>query len=410
MANIDKIILNGTQYDLPSGGGSTYTAGDNIDITNGVISVDIDDEKKVIASALVELHNDKADKNQLNNYQLKGDYQTGAQVDTKIATAVANYRTEAEAINVEKVDAAALTDLNARVTDLEQGGGGSGITGITMNGSAVTVTSGVANLGTVVTDKSDKQDTLVSGTNIKTINNESILGSGNITIGGGGTSYTAGDGIDITSDVISNTREQRVLTFEDSTTGVKAALRVISPHWGYTDETVSDPANNLTFVNNVPAANADPYVQANYLDGTLMEFEVTDYSVNSSSDFNFDLNEVSGGVLLVYDDGEWFDEVASGAIYSKESFGTGQKYRMNNAMLTALMSAMQADCPYETMEVQYKTYAWDTNKSVNAIHSGTSYPLAYNSDLTALAARVTALETALGNISSSLDTINGEVI
>ena len=33
-----------------------------------------------------------------------------------------------------------------------------------------------------------KQDTLVSGTNIKTINNESILGSGNITIQGGGTS------------------------------------------------------------------------------------------------------------------------------------------------------------------------------------------------------------------------------
>ena len=34
-----------------------------------------------------------------------------------------------------------------------------------------------------------KQDALVSGTNIKTINNESILGSGNITISGGGGSY-----------------------------------------------------------------------------------------------------------------------------------------------------------------------------------------------------------------------------
>ena len=32
---------------------------------------------------------------------------------------------------------------------------------------------------------SGKQDALVSGTNIKTINNESLLGSGNITIGGG---------------------------------------------------------------------------------------------------------------------------------------------------------------------------------------------------------------------------------
>lgn len=33
---------------------------------------------------------------------------------------------------------------------------------------------------------SGKQDALVSGTNIKTINNTSLLGSGNITVGGGG--------------------------------------------------------------------------------------------------------------------------------------------------------------------------------------------------------------------------------
>lgn len=43
---------------------------------------------------------------------------------------------------------------------------------------------------------STKQDTLVSGTNIKTINNQSILGSGNITISGGG---------DITDVKINNT-------------------------------------------------------------------------------------------------------------------------------------------------------------------------------------------------------------
>ena len=47
-----------------------------------------------------------------------------------------------------------------------------------------------------------KQDTLVSGTNIKTINNNSLLGSGNIDIQAGG-SYTAGNGINITNDEIS---------------------------------------------------------------------------------------------------------------------------------------------------------------------------------------------------------------
>lgn len=48
-----------------------------------------------------------------------------------------------------------------------------------------TPTSGSANLvtsGGVKTAVDTKQDTLVSGTNIKTINNESLLGSGNITI------------------------------------------------------------------------------------------------------------------------------------------------------------------------------------------------------------------------------------
>lgn len=40
----------------------------------------------------------------------------------------------------------------------------------------------------------DKQDTLVSGTNIKTINHTSILGSGNIDIQGGGVeAFTAAE-------------------------------------------------------------------------------------------------------------------------------------------------------------------------------------------------------------------------
>lgn len=46
------------------------------------------------------------------------------------------------------------------------------------------------------------QEVLVSGSNIKTINNISLLGSGNVDIQGG-SSYTAGNGIDITNDVIS---------------------------------------------------------------------------------------------------------------------------------------------------------------------------------------------------------------
>lgn len=49
-----------------------------------------------------------------------------------------------------------------------------------------------------IVDLSTKQDTLVSGTNIKTINGSSVLGSGNLTIDTGGT-YTAGKGISISN-------------------------------------------------------------------------------------------------------------------------------------------------------------------------------------------------------------------
>lgn len=53
-----------------------------------------------------------------------------------------------------------------------------------------------------------KQATLVSGTNIKTINNESILGSGNIDIqggGGGGKAIEAGRGISVTTGETADT-------------------------------------------------------------------------------------------------------------------------------------------------------------------------------------------------------------
>lgn len=61
---------------------------------------------------------------------------------------------------------------------------GSVVTGVKINGSTKSPSNGVVDLGTVVTDVSGKQDKLVSGTNIKTINGQPILGSGDLAIGG----------------------------------------------------------------------------------------------------------------------------------------------------------------------------------------------------------------------------------
>ena len=59
------------------------------------------------------------------------------------------------------------------------------VTGVKINGTTKNPSNGVVDLGTVLTshqDISGKQDKLVSGTNIKTINGESVLGSGDIII------------------------------------------------------------------------------------------------------------------------------------------------------------------------------------------------------------------------------------
>ena len=72
---------------------------------------------------------------------------------------------------------------------------GNVVTSVKINGSAKSPLSGVVDLGTVITshqDISGKQDKLVSGTNIKTINGASILGSGNIVISGGSSSGGSG--------------------------------------------------------------------------------------------------------------------------------------------------------------------------------------------------------------------------
>jgi hypothetical protein len=87
------------------------------------------------------------------------------------------------------------------------------VTGVKINGTTKSPSSGVVDLGTVITshqDISGKQDKLVSGTNIKTINGTSILGSGNITISGSGGSsggsgaYPEVDGTIYNSAVIEN--------------------------------------------------------------------------------------------------------------------------------------------------------------------------------------------------------------
>ena len=88
----------------------------------------------------------------------------------------------------------------------------------------------------------DKQDELVSGSNIKTINNNSLLGSGDIQITA--TEYVAGTGIDITGDTISNT----ITSYQDLTdlpTPITNTSQLVNDS-GFITNSVDDLQNYLT--------------------------------------------------------------------------------------------------------------------------------------------------------------------
>jgi hypothetical protein len=95
-----------------------------------------------------------------------------------------------------------------------------------------TAKTGLCDLSSILPDISTKQDTLVSGTNIKTINNTSLLGSGNIDISGGGA-------VDQTYDGTSTNAQSGVAIegagFLKNSTSISDSLAIgnnVSPHGG----------------------------------------------------------------------------------------------------------------------------------------------------------------------------------
>ena len=153
----------------------------NIEIQGGGSSVTVDAalsedsinpvQNKVITQNINQINTEVEKKQPKGDYALKADipdtfgFITEAQVDTKLA----GY--------APKGDYALKIEVPTKVSDLTNDAGFQ---------TAEDVTSATKNLATK-TELSGKQDTLVSGTNIKTINGNPILGEGNIEIQGGST-------------------------------------------------------------------------------------------------------------------------------------------------------------------------------------------------------------------------------
>lgn len=185
--------------------GTSYTAGENIQISEeNVISAtntiyDDTELREAIAGKQEELVSGTNIKT-INGNSILGEGNLVVEGGSGGLTSVAHDATMTGAgtnenpLGVDTTKIAQKSDIPAEVTEATVSDWGftkntgtyskpSG--GIPKTDLASEIQTSLEKADTAIQDISNKQDTLVSGTNIKTINNTSILGSGNIDVGGG---------------------------------------------------------------------------------------------------------------------------------------------------------------------------------------------------------------------------------
>ena len=111
----------------------------------------------------------------------------------------------------------------------------------------------------------NKQDLLVSGTNIKTINGNSIMGSGNLVID---TSYTAGTGIEITEENVINNTITSYNDLTDLPTIPDKTSDLLNDSGYVTSDDLAEVAFTGSYVSlsNTPTVVSDFINDANYVD------------------------------------------------------------------------------------------------------------------------------------------------
>ena len=180
MANISKIKISGTSYNLKD-----ENACKVVELTQAQYD-DLPTTAKTSNSLFVITDATAGD---LSNYYTKTE--TDGLLDTKLdvtaytPTDLSNYYTKSETSGATEISTALASKADTATTYTK-----------TETDNAITAAT------------STKQDTLVSGTNIKTINGETLLGEGNITIqggSGGGKAIEAGTNISITTGETADT-------------------------------------------------------------------------------------------------------------------------------------------------------------------------------------------------------------
>ena len=180
MSNISKIKISGTSYNIKD-----ENACNVVELTQAQYD-DLPTTAKTSNSLFVITDATAGD---LSNYYTKTE--TDGLLDTKL-----------------DVTAYTPTDLSNYYTKSETSGATEISTALSSKADTATTYTKTETDNAITAATSTKQDALVSGTNIKTINGETLLGEGNITIqggSGGGKAIEAGRGISITTGETADT-------------------------------------------------------------------------------------------------------------------------------------------------------------------------------------------------------------
>ena len=273
---------------------------------------------------------------------------------------------------------------------------------------------------TVTTEVGKKQDKLVSGTNIKTINSQSILGEGNISIES--TSITVDSALSTTSE---NPVQNKVVTEELNkkpsyvTKGSKRFLNVES------DLNASGEIRSRgTISTSSTRGTLDLNTRSKYTDNKVDIFRWTGYNRDT---FVLTADENAGTKSLSLDDGSGNVPIQ----YIPDTNAAGKLVHNCSVVLKGISvkghqpefqildyGAVVAGSTSEYVSIKcdngWFKINWvngNSNQEVVAISPdefnvfGGSIPL--RSDYDSLAARVTALENSLGDIDTALNTILG---
>ena len=275
MANINKIRLSGQTYNIQDQNAQPLlTAGQGITIENNVISATGG------GSITVDTALDSGSTNPVENRVIY------SKID-----------------EVEEVTAAGLNALNDKINptvELTQAQYNALVSGGTVDPNTYYIitdaeagdltqywTSAQTN-SAITAAVSGKQDTLVSGTNIKTINNESILGSGNIDIQGGGVDVVQTTGTS-TTDVMSQNAVTTQLNNKANKSAAVGGYRFGSTnnvnYLQYRNVNNDDKDNSIYYpkINGKGILTSNSTFAQNNYDFQLVETSAITTSVSSSS-------------------------------------------------------------------------------------------------------------------------------